>query len=46
MEELKDVEETLFLEMFNISTDELVDRFSDKIEEKYDTLMEEYGNDE
>ena len=45
MEDLKAVEETLFLEMFNISTDELVERFADKIEEKYDSLLEEYDNE-
>lgn len=45
MEHLKDIEETVFLEMFNISTDELVERFEDKIEDRYDELMKEFGND-
>jgi hypothetical protein len=44
-EHLKDIEETTFLEMFDISTEELVERFSDKIEDKYDELIKEYGNE-
>jgi len=50
LEELKDhlktVDEITLLEMFNISSEELVDRFEDKVEIKYDELLEEYGNEE
>ena len=45
MEQLKDTEETVFLELFNISTDELVERFADKIEDRYDELLEDYNNE-
>lgn len=50
LEELKEhlvsVDEITLLEMFNISSEELVERFEDKIEEKYDQLIKDYGNDE
>lgn len=39
-EKLKEVEETVFLEMFNISTEDLVERFDDKIEMKFNELVE------
>ena len=45
IEKLKDTEETAFLELFNISTDELVERFADKIEDRYDELLEDYNNE-
>lgn len=50
LEELKEhlvsVDEITLLEMFQISSEDIVERFEDKIEEKYDALIEEYGNEE
>ena len=41
MEKLKMVEETTLMEMLEISAEDLVDRFVDRIEEKFETLENE-----
>ena len=38
---LKRVDEISLLEILNISSEDLVDRFTDKIEDKYDDLRED-----
>jgi len=40
-EKLRNVEEVALLEMLNISSDELVNRFADEIEENIDKLIKE-----
>ena len=44
-EHLLSVDEITLLEMFDISSEDIVERFEDKIEEKYEQLLEDYGND-
>jgi len=41
MEKLKQIEEVTLMELLEISSDDLVDRFIDKIEEKFETLENE-----
>lgn len=43
-EHLKTVDEITLLEMFDISSEDIIERFEDKIEAKYEVLLEEYGN--
>ena len=45
-EKLKLLDEITLLEMLNISSEELVDRFSDLIEDNADHLEEEIKDDE
>jgi hypothetical protein len=40
------VDEITLLELLDINAEELVARFMDKLEGKYDTLLEEYDNEE
>lgn len=40
------MDEITFLETFNLTTEELVEMFHDRIESKYDDLLEEYDDDE
>lgn len=40
-ERLKKLEETLLLEVLDISSEDIVDRFQDKIEEKFDELSDD-----
>jgi hypothetical protein len=42
IEKLKYVDEISLLEILDISSEDIVDRFSDIIEEKYDLLAPEY----
>lgn len=42
---LKRVDEVSLLEVLDISSEELVDRFTDKIEDKYDELREDIEED-
>jgi hypothetical protein len=42
-EKLKEVDETTLLEQLDISSEDIIDRFDDKIEEKFDSLSEEYN---
>lgn len=41
-EKLEREEETILLEILDIESHEIVERFQDKIEERYETLREEY----
>jgi hypothetical protein len=44
-EDLKKFDETTLLELLDISSEELVDKFQDKIEENLDRLLEETDNE-
>lgn len=44
-EDLKKFDETTLLELLDISSDELVDKFQDKIEENLDRLLKETDNE-
>tara|TARA_R110001632_G_scaffold12679_1_gene43956 strand:- start:34 stop:207 length:174 start_codon:yes stop_codon:yes gene_type:complete len=41
IDKLKHIEEVTLMELLEISSDDLVDRFVDKIEEKFETLEKE-----
>lgn len=43
---LKRIDEISLLEILEISSEDLVDRFADKIEEKYDLLKEDFEEEE
>lgn len=43
---LKQQDEISILEILEITSDELVDRFKDKIEENYDELAEDLGDED
>lgn len=45
-EKLKQIDEVSLLEILDIHSDELVDRFPDKIEERQDYLQEELGEED
>lgn len=44
IEKLKREEETFLMELLDIHSDELVERFTDKIEDKYDELVLEFDD--
>jgi hypothetical protein len=44
-EDLKKFDETSLLELLNITSEELVDMFQDKIEENLDRLLKETDNE-
>ena len=44
-ERLREVEETMLIELLNLNSDVIVDKFSDEIEEQQDKLKD-YLNDE
>ncbi|NDB59604.1 hypothetical protein EB001_14325 [bacterium] len=44
-EDLKKFDETTLLELLNITSEELVDAFQDKIEENLDRLLKETDNE-
>lgn len=44
-EDLKKFDETTILELLDISSEELVDKFQDKIEENLDRLLKETDNE-
>lgn len=44
-EDLKKFDETTLLELLDISSEELVDKFQDKIEENLDRLLKETDNE-
>lgn len=46
IEKLKQTEETILLELLDVSSEELVDRFSDLIEEKYEQLVVQFEVEE
>ena len=41
-DELKKLDEITLLEVLDITSEDIVDRFSDKIEDNYDKLAEEF----
>jgi len=43
---LKRIDEISLLEILEISSEDLVDRFADKIEEKYDLLKEDFEEED
>jgi len=45
-EKLKREEECSLLEILDITSEDIVDRFNDKIEEKYESLAEEFDDTE
>lgn len=45
-EQLKQIDETSLLEVLDISSEDLVERFADLIEERFDTLVQEFPEDE
>ncbi len=45
-EKLKQVDEVSLLEILNITSDEIVDRFDDRIEEREDYLRNEFEEEE
>ena len=46
LERLKKVDEISLLEILDISSEDLVDRFPDLIEYKYDEIVQEFPDDE
>lgn len=45
MDRLKKVDEISLLEVLDISSEDIIDRFSDKIEERFDYLVGEFQDD-
>lgn len=43
-EKLKEVDEITLMELLNVSSEDLVERFVDVIEDKFDRLSEEYND--
>jgi hypothetical protein len=43
---LKRIDEISLLEVLNINSEEIIDRFIDKIEDNYDKLKEDFENEE
>ena len=43
---LRRIDEISLLEVLDISSEDLVDRFGDKIEERYDLLREDFEDEE
>lgn len=42
LEKLKEVDEVALLELLDISSEDIVERFSDRIDDKIDELLEEF----
>lgn len=45
-EKLKQLDEISVLELLNISSEELIERFQDEIEERYDNLTEQFEDED
>lgn len=45
-EKLKQLDEISVLELLNISTEELIEKFQDEIEERYDNLIEQFEDED
>lgn len=43
---LKELDEISILELLNITSEQLVDRFQDEIEERFDVLIEEFDDED
>ncbi len=46
LEKLRNTEETLLLELLGITSDDIVDAFLDRIEDKLDYLYEQYEEED
>lgn len=44
-ERLKEIDEITLLEMFEISSEDIIECFNDRIENKYQELIEDYANE-
>ena len=42
LDKLKKIDEISLMEVLDISSEDLVDRFVDKVEERYESLLEEF----
>lgn len=45
LEKLKDIDEITLMERLEISSEDLVEQFTDRIEDKFDSLSEEFNTD-
>ena len=45
-DKLKEIDEITLMERLEISSEDIVDRFDDRIEDKFDTLSKEYDYNE
>lgn len=45
-EKLKEIDEISILEILNITTEDLIDNFGDKIEQKYDDLIKDFNDED
>ncbi len=43
---LKELDELSILEILNLTSEQLIDRFQDEIEFKYDTLVEQFEDED
>ena len=43
---LKEIDELSLLEILNIDSEEIVDKFVDKIEERYDSLVKSFDDED
>lgn len=43
---LKELDELSILEILNLTSEQLVDRFQDEIEDKFDTLIEKFEDED
>lgn len=46
LDKLKQIDETSLLEILDISSEDIVERFSDLIEDRFDALVQEFPEDE
>lgn len=45
-DKLKQLDEITLLEILNISSEEIIEKFQDAIEERYDTLTEQFEDED
>ena len=45
LEKMKDIDEVTLLEVLEISSEEIVDRFSDRIEEQYEKFNDDFDEE-
>ena len=45
-ERLKELDELSILEILNLTSEQLIDRFQDEIEDKFDTLIEQFEDED
>lgn len=46
LDKLKQIDEISLLEILEITSEDIIDRFTDKVEEKLDSLMDDFIEDE